>query len=146
MAEARPESFPLHKAVEHRHVYKIKILLPGTEDINKKDDKGNSVLLLACDLNDNQEILDILLARKDIDVTLANSEGLTALHILSLRGNFEGLVKVLEAFPDVDINVQNNWSSTPLSMACNMNHVRIVELLLAKGLYENSLSDSYMLN
>lgn len=135
--EERSESFPLHRAVEYRIVHKINILLPKTKDINRKNDKGYSVLLLACELRDYENILDILLTRKDIDITVTNDEGFTALHILAYRGNFKGLVKVLKAFPDVDINAKNDKGNTPLMMACKMNYVRIVEYLLAKGVYEN---------
>lgn len=135
MEEERKESFPLHRAVEYRIVHKINILLPKTQDVNKKNDKGNSVLHIACELQDYDNILDILLARKDIDITVTNNEGFTALHILAYRGNFKGLVKVLKAFPDADINAKNDKGNTPLIMACKMNHMRIIEYLLAKGLY-----------
>lgn len=134
MAETRADSFPLHKAVEYRSIHKINILLPKTKDINKKNDKSYSVLLIACEQSNNQEIFDILLARKDIDITLTNNEGFTALHILAFRGNYKGLVKVVKAFPNVDINVQNDKGNTPLIMACKMNHLPVVEYLLAKGL------------
>lgn len=134
MEEEKKESFPLHRAVEYRIIHKINILLPKTQDINKKNDKGYSVFLVACTLHDHHEILDILLLRKDIDITVTNDEGYTALHILAYEGNFRGLVKVLKAFPDVDINAQNDKGNTPLVMACKKNYIRIIEYLLAKGL------------
>lgn len=133
MEEERSESFPLHRAVEYRIIHKINILLPKTKNINKKNDKGYSVFLLACELRDFENILDILLARKDIDISVSNNEGFNALHILAYNGNFKGLVKVLKAFPDVDINAKNDKGNTPLMMACKKNYVRIVEYLLANG-------------
>lgn len=133
MEEERKESFPLHRAFEYRIVHKINILLPKTQDINKKNDKGYSVLHIACELHDYDEILDILLTRKDIDITVRNNDGYSALHILAYQGNFKGLVKVLKAFPDVDIDMKNDKGNTPLMMACKKNYIRIIEYLLAKG-------------
>ena len=111
-------------------------------DVNIRDAKGNTALMLAASLSytnmeDNEGIVELLLSHpnvKDkIDVNIHDTEGNTALMRAVISDNRE-IAELLLSHPNVkdkiDVNIQNNGGATALCYAVTCGEKRIVDLLL----------------
>jgi ankyrin repeat protein len=86
------------------------------------------------------EIVQLLLARDDIDVNLQNEYRRTALMIACDYGHLE-IVKSLFAHDEIDVNMQSekdDW--TALMLVSEDGHLEIVKLLLARDEIDVSLN------
>src|SRR6478672_666015 len=70
----------------------LKELIKGEEDLNVKDEEGNSPLMLAC-MNNHLSFSELII-ENGADVNLQNQKGETALIIAAKTNNIE-MVKVL---------------------------------------------------
>ncbi|KAL9109989.1 MAG: hypothetical protein Q9187_008105 [Circinaria calcarea] len=105
---------PLHEAARNGSATALQLLLEKGADIEAKDDKGQTPLQEACfDLGSKKMRL---LLQKGADINKTNCNGCTALHIVSARGNSEG-VKLLLSQHGIDPNSQDEDGNTPLSLA-----------------------------
>lgn len=82
-----------------------------------------------------------ILARKNADITLPNSRGVTSLMAASFRGDLQVVNNPFRLVSLTDINIRDHLGNSALSKACVEGHRNIVEILLAKGadfsLYNN---------
>jgi ankyrin repeat protein len=136
----------LHIACENNAVETVKLLLQTENiDVNAKRDKkfhhtwngdrqrydtqeqGETPLHIACQ-NNNKEIIEILLARNDIDITIQKKDGDTSLHIVCKIGNQEIVQKLLTRDASI-INTQNNKKETALYLSYFYKHKAIFSLL-----------------
>ncbi|KNC48079.1 RING-5 protein [Thecamonas trahens ATCC 50062] len=80
----------------------------------------------------NREVLELLLAREDINVSLATTEGVTPLHQTAYDGYLHGMERLV-ATGRVDASAQDARGNTPLHQAAMQGFDAGVELLLAIG-------------
>ena len=70
-------------------------------NINEKNDKGWTSLMLACrnsNTDSNEKIVEILLSQKDINVNIQNNDGWTALMLSSSFSKAESSEKTVEIY------------------------------------------------
>lgn len=95
-------------------------------EFNDKVEILNSILVLACEINDT--ILISLLLDSGANVNIKDKHGYTPLLYLVKHGETE-LTKILLA-KGAEVNVQNEWGNSPLILASAYSHIAIVKLLL----------------
>lgn len=124
----------LHKLIRNGNIHKIKLMLPSIKDINEKNDQGYPPLLYACEQENNDEMLELLLEQENIDPLAQESiEKQNVLHILAFKGKLFWIVKVFEKFPDLPVDTVTIDGNTPLIMAAKMDHIDVIEYLHRKG-------------
>ena len=102
--------------------------------VNEQDRAGRTPLHLAL-MRGNHDEVGPLLAR-GADLSLADRRGWTALHhAAAAKGNTGALVRMmLEAHPDLDVNVQSRRGETPLHIAvANPDGAGAIQELLQAG-------------
>ncbi|MDI1489136.1 MAG: hypothetical protein OHK93_008414 [Ramalina farinacea] len=106
------------EAVREGHAPVVHVLLKHAEvKINDPQIwQYDRTILMGAIINANTEILDVLLARKDLEVNQADLEGLTALHLASYSGKVDAVSSLL-AHPQLDINARNRYGYTALFYA-----------------------------
>ena len=111
----------------------VKMLIESNliNDINAKDNTGQSALLMAVQGGDSKTV-NILLNYKGIDVNAIDKDGMTALHAASILKRPE-VVKVLLASKKININAETHSHSTPLHSAAKIGDIEIVRMLLEFG-------------
>jgi ankyrin repeat protein len=110
----------------------VKYLLVSNIDINIADN-GKS-LLYYC-LSGNQELLDLLLERNDLNANVQHGDwGTTPLLIAVGNGDTNLIKKLIDRGADVNLKSYNG--SSPLSTAYDSKQYDIVELLLKYNAFE----------
>lgn len=120
----------LHNAAFNGHPAIIKMLLNAKVDINLKDSNGFTALYMAS-LSGNSKVISLLLKAKANTHLTTKVNGLTPLLIAAYYG-CDNAVKLLinKKRTLADINVQAEHGDTPLHIAAQRGHLKIVELLL----------------
>lgn len=116
-------------AATEGNVARIRELLAQKLDVNKRDSKGRTALLMAS-IGGEVEIAAMLLdgrARTDFADKLGN----TPLNWASSQGEYDIVEMLLEAGADIDS--QNKQGRTPLMLAASKGHRDIVRALLEAG-------------
>lgn len=90
--------------------------------------KGNEVL---------QECVKELLKIPDVDISIQDRDGNTALHLAVARGYVDIVDTLLEK--GADITIQNGRSLTPLFVAVNVQKTDLVKKLIEKGADVNTI-------
>lgn len=110
-------------------------------NINVQDRYGNTGLFLLCaaalnDIKSNEErykkVLDMLLARSDIDVNIANKTEFTPFLAACESNNTIAVLKLLER-KDLDVNIQDARDYTGLMLAIRNENIEIVRACLHSG-------------
>ncbi|CAG9820587.1 unnamed protein product [Phaedon cochleariae] len=130
------KKYALHKAVQSRNIRKIKILLSQTEDINAKDENGETVLLIASEHerhDDYDSVMELLLSHEKIDPTVTNQHACNVLHNLAYKGNITWIKKILEKFPNMNVDEEKDDLNTPLTLAAKNNQLDVIKYLHSKG-------------
>ncbi|OBT65128.1 hypothetical protein VE03_04751 [Pseudogymnoascus sp. 23342-1-I1] len=113
----------------------------GRVDVGMTDNDGNTPLAWAA-WKGNLDMVELLLATKEVNPSSKNNKGQTALTTASIKGN-EAVVKLLLATEDVDPDSKDNSGSTPLFFAASGGHEAVVRLLLQTGRVDSShINDS----
>ena len=89
------------------------------------------MLYCAC-WNNNQEIVQILLQHKTINVNLQNTIENTPFLCACFRGGYENVMTMVQD-ARVNINLDDDCGCSPLIWACLYGHTKIVKLLLSYG-------------
>ncbi|GEM_PF-4858388 len=98
-------------------------------NLQDRDNHNRTPLHLAVRLGIS-DVVNELLACKDIDVNLQNDEKRTALRVAAYYG-YEDIVTSLLNCKDIDVNLQDSNQWTPLHVAIYKNQTNIVARLLA---------------
>ncbi|XP_025053607.1 NF-kappa-B inhibitor epsilon [Alligator sinensis] len=103
-----------------------------------QDRNGNTPLHLACEQQSlpcaQQLLQEPVPGQRPQDLQLQNWQGLTCLHISTLKGNLQLMTLLLRS--GADINVQEGTSGkTPLHLAVECHNREAVQFLLRKGAY-----------
>jgi len=114
---------PLHIASSNNSKA-VRLLLESTSDINKRNKWGNTALHIASKYN--EKAVKMLLQEPNIDVNRLNDREEVALHNIfyvtsNLSNRMDALERLLEKY--VDVNIQDNFGSTPLHNAVWMPFV-----------------------
>jgi ankyrin repeat protein len=116
------------KANNNKYLTILLVYLEETDQINRQDKHGNTLLHLAVNKN-NVDAVKLLLWHR-AQTTIANNKGNTPLHCAAYQGN-SAIVKLLLAHGAQPNSVNTN-DSMPLHKAVYANK-QIVELLLKNG-------------
>ena len=157
----------LHRAAYHNEIEIVAFLVEMGLDINAKDDKGqtplhwpanygkvqmvNYLITMGADVNpvatdgffsgetpldaaikDNQDAVAVLLKKHGA----RTAEELEAIIDAAKKGDFDAVKQHLTAGTDVNIKNARGW--TPLHLATDQGHKKVVEFLIAKGANVNA--------
>ncbi|CAK8691079.1 unnamed protein product [Clavelina lepadiformis] len=100
------------------------------------EEKGGGGSLLRAARSGNLEKLINLLDQENVDISTANSSGLTALHLAAKEGHNDVIIELLSR--SADINQQTKRGNTALHIASLAGKLPVVQLLLEKGADPNS--------
>ena len=123
------------KAAKFDNVSEVKYLLTKGVSPNTVDANGNPMLILAIRDKSNN-VIDLLLNDKKMDVDLSNKSGETPLMIASIEGNLP-LVQTLVLKNKAMVD-HIGW--TPLHYACAKGHLEVAQFLIANGAIVDSSS------
>jgi ankyrin repeat protein len=139
---------PLHASVAYKTagVESLTILLDAGANVNAQPgysiNEGRTPLITASHAR-NTEAVSLLLAQKDIDVTILAMSDESIAHYIARAGDAENLRLLLELHPTIDIRLKGEYG-TPLHTAMNFawdqlteGHDAVVEILLDRGLSPN---------
>ncbi|CAH1100030.1 unnamed protein product [Psylliodes chrysocephalus] len=125
---------PLQQIIKYRNIHKMKIILPVIKDINEKNDMGYPPLVYACEQEDNDQMLELLIEHPNLDPLVTETRDMqNALHILAFKGKLMWIKKIFEKFPHIPVDSFTEKGNTPLIMAAQMDHVDVIEYLHEKG-------------
>ena len=143
---------PLHLATRKKGcVEGTMLLIEKTKDVNYTNNQGNTPLHeLYLDRDNNQrfysrtrasvysdldrlKVLSSFLARKDIDLSIQNSNGRTSLHLICESRNYNDLKVVLDSKKEIHPNIQDNEGFTPMHFVSQANQFNGVQLLCTAG-------------
>ena len=122
--------YALHKAVRAGHMEAVKFLLDlEIIDINHFDKEGNTALIMACEVG-NDDIVHSLLSA-GAKVNLQNNNGWTAL----MKASQYNHISIIHTLLEVNANphLQNLRGSNALMIAAFTGHYDVVDLLSSKG-------------
>ena len=91
-----------------------------------------SKLCSAAISNDVKKIDEII--KFGVDPYLGDVDGRTVLHVASSNGSLQTVKYLVEKYK-VDVNVTDNWGSTPLRNAQLFNRIHIIEYLISNNKY-----------
>jgi ankyrin repeat protein len=128
-------STPLLWAIHFGHKDLVKALLSAGADVNECG--SYDIPLRAAVSRNDEEMVELLLKSKGIDVNAQHKAGETALMRTTLPRQDEipmiGMAKLLLGTGKADPNLQNKDGETALTCAAMMGHTEHVKLLLASG-------------
>lgn len=105
-------------------------------DINFQDHGGLTVLMVACQLND-EVFIDALLARSDVDVNIKDNKGRTALAI-AVNNEELGLIKLLLSCSGIiiDEDVVIHYIVAMQTVVINKSQIEIAKLLIIHNSFD----------
>ena len=130
----------LTQVIRDGRVDTLDLILP---DVNYRDNKGNSALMLACQEQQNI-MLKTLLQKKDISIN-GTYDGMkrNVLMYACATGDIEIVTSILQVkSPDFDINAQDFDGKTALMLATKEGHKECVELLLRMPELDVNIKDN----
>ena len=109
----------------------VRQLLLARQDFDNREVDGTTALYFASQKG-HVEVVQLLLARQDVEVNENTHDGATALYIASQKGHIE-VVRLLLARQDVDVNSTHKYCGfTALIIAAQYGHADVLQLLLAR--------------
>jgi ankyrin repeat protein len=105
----------------------------------QNDPKGERVLHVAIDKNNNEATL--ILLQSNADINQKNDKGETPLYRAAINSNYQIANMLLDRGAEVNIRNVDNW--TPLKAAIYKEDANLVKLLLKNGADINSLCGYY---
>lgn len=121
---------PIFEAAKEGDVAAIEKLLASGTVVDARD-RDQATPLIAAALAGQVDAAKLLIAR-GADVMARNSGGFTPLHAAAYSGSAEVAALLLEHKVDID-DAANKAGATPLLVAAETNHPKVVEMLIAKG-------------
>ena len=112
------------------HAPVVSMLLLHDADVDARNAKGNTALILACLQPQNDEVVQLLL-EKGADVDRQSDRGNTALIGAALYGHDPTVRLLLDRRADPDL--QDEHGNTALHCACSKGRDLVVQLLLVAG-------------
>ena len=123
----------LHSAVSRKdrsHPEVVQMLIDAGADLEAKNEKGRSPLLLACEVGKLDAVK--MLVEAGARACATDSQGDTCLILAASFGHTE-IVRYLAGLKEVDVNYQGWNDDTALHTAVNEGHRDVVEVLIDAG-------------
>ncbi len=121
---------PLLEMLQQREVYHkedlLSVLLDKNVDVNHRDDRGNTALIIAMDNQGRKGIVKELI-RAGADVNAENRNGDTALHMALRWGDQESAIFMIKK--GADYNHANNAGVTPVQLAVERGYDTVLGLM-----------------
>ena len=116
--------------LQQREVYHkedlLSVLLDKNVDVNHRDDRGNTALIIAMDNQGRKGIVKELI-RAGADVNAENRNGDTALHMALRWGDQESAIFMIKK--GADYNHANNAGVTPVQLAVEKGYDTVLGLM-----------------
>jgi len=106
------------------NIEEVKKLINKGLDINKKNDDGDTPLIIACK-NNNKDLVECLLMDNRIDINKKSDYGINPLMVTCYFKNKEIMDYLLDH--DADINVHDNKNNSPLHIASYLNSTETID-------------------
>lgn len=130
-ADTNTNATPLHMAALYGRLNIASLLIEKGADVNAIMKFNITPLQVATQFN-QPKIVELLLKSNTTKVDLADQDGFTALHFAAQNGN-EDIAKML-LDRGANVNAQDKTkNATPLMIASENNHPKVVHLLHDKG-------------
>ncbi|XP_067685531.1 serine/threonine-protein phosphatase 6 regulatory ankyrin repeat subunit A-like [Haliotis asinina] len=130
----------LHRACHGGNIKIVNyVLIQNIVDINSKDDKGMTAVLVAAFLG-NREVLDFLV-RQGVDMLVADNDGQNILHLACQKGNVE-MVKYILTKKRLGINTKGFWGMPPVLQSAYYGKKEVFDVLVKQGA-DLSVVDEY---
>ena len=131
---------PLHVAVYEAVTSSVKSLISNGENLNIRDDVGNTPLIYAILAEEpKEEIIKLLITNPNINLDIKNDDAQSALHIATKYNHINIVKLLLDA--GANINAVNDEGDTALHLALQYHYMD-----MAKLLFSNSEVDIYVSN
>ena len=121
----------LDSAVEQNHADVLQVLIDAGADIDAKDSKGHSPLLMASGWSGNLQLVKILV-ETGAGARVTDNEGNTCLILAAYFGHTE-TVRYLVGLPQVDLNHVDNTGCTAVLNAAEEKHADVMGVLIDAG-------------
>lgn len=123
----------LLKKVEKGDLDSVKKYLEENGDVNVKDKKSNTMLLMACRYNRDDIFDEIMKYNPEIDIP--NNSILTPIHFTVVKNNVRMFKILMEK--GADLKRVNDFEDTLLSTAARNGSTEILDILIKQGLDVN---------
>merc|ERR1711971_672766 len=115
---------------EEENLECVKAALQRGDDVNTKDEYGNTELISAVLFNHNS-VVALLLNTPNIDVNIVDRHGESALHwAVNEYNEYNETLKLLLNVPNLDVNIVNTSGESALHEAVHRHRNEALELLL----------------
>ena len=136
--------FLLFIAAAEASVNVVKLLIERGADVNKKNDQGDTSLLIACNAEfagNDEQIANLVTVVNDLIEADANPNIVDVLGnsplMIACRTGLTAVAILLADYDDVDVNLKNNEGNTALIIAAEKGNVDIVRELVSAGVNAN---------
>ena len=120
------ERTPLHEACENPFIEVVKLLVDKGSNVNADDVDGLTPMHEAC-ANGHLDIIQFLL-ENGAEANALSFEENTALHFACEEGHLD-VVEYLLKIPFINADVSNERGETPMNLAMQNNHPKVLDLL-----------------
>ena len=125
----------LHQAAQYRHLSTVRTLLKAGCPVDVKCSNGFSVLHSAAG-GGNVEVIQEL--GHVCNVNMANTDGITPLHIAACQGHTEAALKLIRL--GADLVTASDTVRQPIHLAASMGNMSTVKMMLDEGCDVNMIS------
>ena len=120
----------VHAIVQEGNVFELKNLLKDQPDLNKQDSKGNTPFMIA--IKNKDRIMANLLLEKDIDPTIPDNDGYSAIHYTAALGLDLLFAKILEKGGNINAAGLNIYQWRPIHFAAAKGQTKVMEIILGQ--------------
>jgi len=129
----------LMKAVKFATGAAVRLIIDAGVDIDAKDLKGNSALMLLSDIPADLAVYMRLLIDAGANIDAKNNQGETALMLASANGNRNAVVELIKA--EADVNARDDKGKTVLEHAFSGQQKRVIKALIKAGADVNATNN-----
>jgi len=122
---------PLHYAAINNFAETVEVFLSCPYVKDEADNEGRSAFLWAASSGADDSISSFI--QHGVDLMQVDKLGTTAVHVAACAGHTSTVKLLLKYSPASSMNAKDLLKRTPLSHACEMGHVQVIEALIVAG-------------